>query len=232
VSGNQFTVFANLDARLEIFAVGSDGIVRHSWQLNAGGGWSAWYDAGGSVGVQGISSIREPDGRAVVVEVDTTGKAQRLTQGFAGGGWGSWSLVGTGLSGRPAFGINLDDRLEVFVANGAGNLYHQWQTAAGGSWSSGLALISGGFNPTNLAVGRNADGRLEIFTARTDGLVAHVWQAPAGGWSGLAVLGGAVAPISINTNPDGRLELFSPVGRTHDWQVAPNGGWSGWWSLP
>ena len=233
VSGNQFTVFANLDARLEIFVVGSDGHVRHSWQLSAGSGWSNWYDVGGSVGVQGISSIRSPDGRVVVVEVDNTGKVQRLSQGIAGGGWGAWELVGTGMSGRPGFGVNPDNRLELFVANGAGRLHHQWQSTAGGSWSSGLAAIGGGFNPANLAVGRNADGRLEIFTAGTNGVVAHVWQTTGGiGWSGLAVIGSAAAPISVNTNQDGRLELFSPLSRSHNWQVAPNGGWSGWWPLP
>jgi len=38
--------------------------------------------------------------------------------------------------------------------------------------------------------------------------------------------------VSVQVDADGRLELFSPEGRTHDWQVAPNGDWSGWWPLP
>ena len=233
VSGNRFSVFANGDGRLEIFAVGSDGVVRHSWQLSAGSGWSAWFDAGGPVGVQGISSIRQPDGRAVVVAVDDAGRARRLSQTVAGGGWGTWELAGADVSGTPGFGINPDGRLELFVANGAGTLFHQWQTTPGGGWSSALAVLAGGFDPANLAVGRNADGRLEVFSAGASNAVAHVWQAATPtGWSGLASLGSAVAPISVKANPDGRLELFSPLGRTHDWQVAPNGGWSGWWPLP
>jgi subtilisin family serine protease len=231
VSGNRFTVFGNLDGRLEIFAVGSDGRTRHSWQLNAGSIWSNWYDVTGTVGIQGISSIREPDGRAVVVAVDNVGTAARMSQTFAGGGWTAWSSIGTGLSGTPGFGVNPDSRLELFVAGAAGTLFHQWQITPGGSWS-GVWPLGEGFNGSNLAVGRNSDGRLEVFSARTDGVVVHEWQAPGGGWSGVGSLDSAVAPLSIQVDADGRLELFSPLGRTHDWQITPGGTWSGWSGLP
>ena len=230
VSGNRFTVFGNLDGRLEIFAVGSDGHSRHSWQLGAGSGWSNWFDITGSVGIQGISSIREPDGRAVVVAVDNAGNAARMSQASVGTAWTGWASIAGGLSGAPGFGINPDGRLELFVASLSGTLFHQWQTSPGGNWSAGVQPLGGGFDGSNLAVGRNSDGRLEVFSARTDGGVVHLWQQ-AGGWSGVASLGSAVSPISIQVDADGRLELFSPLGRAHDWQVGPSGGWSGWWSL-
>ena len=231
VSGNRFTVFGNLDGRLEIFAVGPDGRTRHSWQLGAGSSWSNWYDVTGSVGIQGISSIREPDGRAVVVAVDNGGNAARMAQASVGTAWTAWSSIAGGLSGTPGFGINPGGRLEVFMASTSGTLFHQWQTSPGGNWSAGVLPLGGGFSGSNLAVGRNADGRLEVFSARADGGVVHLWQQ-SGGWSGVVSLGSAVTPISIQVDADGRLELFSPLGRTHDWQLAPSAGWSGWWSLP
>jgi hypothetical protein len=231
VSGNRFTVFGNLDGRLEIFAVGADGRTRHSWQLGAGSSWSNWYEVTGLFGIQGISSIRQPDGRAVVVAIDNVGNAARMAQAFVGSSWSAWTPIAGGLSGTPGLGINPDGRLEVFVATSSGTLFHQWQTSPGGSWTSGVLPLGAGFSGSNLAVGRNADGRLEVFSARLDGVVVHTWQQ-SGGWSGVASLGSAAAPISIQVDADGRLELFAPFGRTHDWQTVPSGGWSGWQSLP
>jgi hypothetical protein len=154
-----------------------------------------------------------------------------MAQVFVGFSWSGWTPIAGGMSGTPGFGINPDGRLEVFVATSTGTLFHQWQTSPGGSWSLGVLPLGAGFSGSNLAVGRNADGRLEVFSARLDGVVVHTWQQ-SGGWSGVASLGSAAAPISIQVDADGRLELFAPFGRTHDWQTVPSGGWSGWQSLP
>jgi hypothetical protein len=88
----------------------------------------------------------------------------------------------------------------------------------------------------------NKDGRAEMFwVGRADGTYAspgrvwHNYQTLTGGWSGPLSLGGEVYDgLDVASNADGRLEIFVKA-RGHDlnhmWQVAPNSGWSSWYSL-
>jgi hypothetical protein len=119
-------------------------------------------------------------------------------------------------------------------------VWHTWQNAPNGSWSSwsNLGWPSAGVRVADLAVGANADGRLELFGSDQSGEVWHVWQtAPNSGWSSWASLGGEAfsAPL-VGRNQDGRLEVFVE-GRTagspptasgvwHRWQTTPGGAWS------
>jgi hypothetical protein len=119
-------------------------------------------------------------------------------------------------------------RLELFYTGPIDQLYHNWQTAAGGPWSGQGDL--GGL-AKQIAVGKNQDGRLELFYIGTDDRLYHNWQTTIGGtWSGQADLGGLAKQIAVGKNQDGRLELFY-VGTDdhlyHNWQVNPNGSWSG-----
>lgn len=100
------------------------------------------------------------------------------------------------------------------------------------------------------AVGRNADGRLEVFAlgccdSGGNPAIFHDYQVPNGGgtWSGWKVLPPAnpaahilwVWNPAVGQNADGRLELFAisfSGNAYHDWQTAPNGGWSGWQPMP
>src|SRR4051794_18861057 len=69
---------------------------------------------------------------------------------------------------------------------------------------------------------------------RGQGGVAHWQTTPNGGWSGWYSLGGWIDRITVDSNADGRLEIFargSDAAIWHNWQTTPNGGWSGWYSL-
>ena len=122
-----------------------------------------------------------------------------------------------------------------------GSVWHTVQptpSSAFGSWSRlGDAAGAG-----QIAVGSNADGRLEVFAVDTAaGLAWHIAQtAPNGsfgGWSRLFDAAGLTAgpgQITVGSNADGRLEVFTLDTAGHVWhtaQTAPNGDFGGWSQL-
>src|SRR6266581_4476695 len=112
---------------------------------------------------------------------------------------------------------NADGRLEVFAAGNDGALWHIWQTAPNGTWSSWASLGT----PSNVqflsgyTVGKNADGRLEVFTVGSDGALWHIWQnSPNGTWNTWTSFGTipnvqfTTAGPAVGKNKDGRLEVL------------------------
>nr|CEL16504.1 probable membrane protein [Kibdelosporangium sp. MJ126-NF4]CTQ90456.1 probable membrane protein [Kibdelosporangium sp. MJ126-NF4] len=130
-------------------------------------------------------------------------------------------------SGRVVSGRSADGRLETFAA-GTDGVYHSWQLAVNGDWSTWEFLR--GPRSAQLAVASNADGRLELF-ALSDSTFEHMWQtAPSGTWSGWENFGGGGYRVAAGTNADGRIEVMASNndGVFHRWQTAPSGGWSTW----
>jgi hypothetical protein len=145
-------------------------------------------------------------------------------------GWGDWfNLVGGASTGRPAVGMNLDGRLEVFVRGGDGALWHIWHGGPNHGWSNWESL--GGSLTSNPVVARNEDGRLEVFVLGPNRRLYHIWQvAPNSRWSGWEWLmaGPFDGDPAVARNEDGRLEVFVRGTRQlyHIWQTRPNGNWS------
>lgn len=138
------------------------------------------------------------------------------------------------IQGTPAVIKNSDGRLEVFARGADSALWHIWQTAPNGSWSSWSSL--GGVLTSDPAVGRNADGHLEVFVRGTDNALYHAWQtSPGGSWSGWYSFGGILtSDPTVISNSDGRLEVFvkgTDNGIHHLWEQVPNGVWTGWYPL-
>jgi hypothetical protein len=71
-------------------------------------------------------------------------------------------------------------------------LWHLWQTAANGNWTTGAS-----FAGTSLAsspdAAPNADGRLEVFWRTSAGAIDTNFQQVGGGWSDVYSFGGNVA---------------------------------------
>jgi hypothetical protein len=148
--------------------------------------------------------------------------------------WSGWTPLQGAASGRVAVAKNQDGRLEAFVRNADGAIWHAWQLTPNAGWSAWYSL--GGNPAADPQLGRNKDGRLEAFAVGTDGGLWHAWQlAPNSGWSGWLPLGGSLAGRpAVIANQDGRLEAVvrgSDNSAWHVWQVVPNGGWSSMTSL-
>lgn len=230
------TLARNADGRLEVFAIGGDGNLWHSWQLSPNSGWGGWNSLGGG----GLAPVPPQvgtitGGRLEVFARKQDGSVVHVWQ-LTGGGWSGWANLGGSVTGRLSVAKNTDGRLEVFGRRG-GHVWHVWQQCVGCSWSS-WADLGGTPDPFvgDPVVASNGDGRLEVFSFGTDRALWHSWQKSTGGWSAWGSMGkpGGLnmqgAP-SVARNADGRLEVFANFSEIwHIWQQ-PGGGWSGWSNL-
>ena len=227
------TAMVNKDGRLELFAVGTDHSVVHSWQTVPGGGFGAWAALANAAPMVSPAAARNSDGRLEVFALGSDRAVWHTWQTTAGGAWnGAWaSLGGAAANGGPVVEIDTDGTLDVFVVGTDGAVYHDRQGGSTG-WLGWVSI--GGSVVGSLAVQRNADGRLEVFGIDSSGALNHAWQmTPGGSWGAWGSLGGNVATPVVQRNADGRLEAFG-VGAGgvlfHTWQKTPGGAWSGAWA--
>ena len=142
------------------------------------------------------------------------------------------------LFGAPEVAASGDGRLELFVFDVQGALWHAWQAQWSDSadWRGWCNLGQSGAWPATVAP--NGDGRLALAVAAGQQLVQSASQtAWSNGWSGWAALPpvpqaqpglGFFAP-GVAANADGRLELFVANGALwRSQQTAWSNGWSGW----
>lgn len=147
-----------------------------------------------------------------------------------------------------ALAANHDGRLEVVAITAdpggfGGDVWHAWQTAPNGSWTSWHPFGRPGRGASVPVIARNADGRLEVVVVGGDQALWHRSQtAPNNGWSDWQSIGqpDAQSPmfLVLAQNADGRLEAavsanddFGGRAIWHAWQTTPSNGWSGWASL-
>jgi hypothetical protein len=226
------TTMVNADGRLEVFAVGTDHSLAHSWQSTPGGSFSGWAAVATADPMISPTVQRNADGRLEAFAVGTDQAIWHTWQTAAGGAWnGAWASLGEAANSGPVVEINTDGTLDAFVVGTDGAVYHDRQGGSSG-WLGWVSL--GGSAVGSPAVQRNADGRLEAFAIDTSGALSHAWQAtPGGTWSGWASLGGTIATPVVQRNADGRLEAFG-VGAGgalyHTWQTTPGGAWNGVWA--
>jgi hypothetical protein len=232
------TVNSNADGRLEVFALGGDRGLWHTWQQSPRGSgnevdaqtWGGWETLTGT-DLQQIVVGSNADGRLEVFALGGDRGLWHVWQQSPNGAWGDWqSLGGTELQ-ELVLGTNADGRLEVFALGGDRGLWHIWQQSPNGAWGGWQSLD--GTDLQAIAVGSNADGRLEVFSIGGDRGLWHVWQlSPNGDWGGWQSLGGTdLQQIAVGSNADGRMEVFGVGGDQRLWhirQASPNGGWGGW----
>jgi hypothetical protein len=138
------------------------------------------------------------------------------------------------LLGSPTLGSSGDGRLELFVFDIEGTLWHIWQTAWSNGWSGWSQAGQASSWPASLAP--SGDGRLELFVADEGGL-GHSWQtAWSNGWSGWVTVAAPQSPVGagfyapgIAAAANGRLAVF--IGNGALWrleQTAWSNGWSSW----
>ena len=145
------SVAINVDGRLEVFVVGTNGTLWHNWQTNAGtGSWQAsWGNLGSYRGgpwpTLNPASATDYNGNINVVMRGTT---KEIYVDAQGNGWSGWSAIDPTFTalGDPAIATNADGRLEVFAIGGGtdDSLWHDWQTTPGtGSWLTSWGDLGG-----------------------------------------------------------------------------------------
>ncbi len=249
------------DGRLELFAKGivsaQDSALWHIAQTAPSQGWTDWASLGSPAATGGLGLpvvAASADGRLEVFAVGSDGALWHIWQTSLNGGWSAWlshgTPPGTAFDGlrRPVIAPNTEGRLELFAVGDDKALWHIWQIAPNGGWSSWTAHGTPpgtDFTIGSPAMAASADGRLELFLCGSDEQLWHIWQvSPSGGWSSWTSHGhppstnppfptGVWNTPALALNSAGRLELFVAGTNTelwHIWQTALNQGWSGWLS--
>ncbi|MDR2207958.1 MAG: hypothetical protein LBE22_03155, partial [Azoarcus sp.] len=74
--------------RLEVFGVGSDNCIYHTWQTAPNNGWSAWERLGtASNKAESLAVGRNKDGRIELFTIGTDGHTYRFCQSAPNNGW-------------------------------------------------------------------------------------------------------------------------------------------------
>ncbi len=231
------TACLNVEERCEAFAIGADGTLQHSWQLDTSGhvAWGAWQQLG-PIGCGEPTVAQNLDGHLELFAVGPDGRlghAWRVAP-RGHGGWSVWTPMGPRVKGRIAVGANADGHLELSATGEDGQLGHLWQTKPHG-WS---AFES--FGPpitSDPVVYPNVAGHLELFARGPEGLLGHLYQpVPNGvhGWTQWSDFGPEIIGTpAVGANINGQLIVFARAadGRLgHIWQLEPNArtGWSEW----
>ena len=212
-----------------------------------------------------VAVATNQDGTLEVFVTGGDGALWHIKQEGVRGGWpGSWVSLGKPSTdparalisqGPLAVGRNQDGRLEAFVADISGGLWHNWEYPSPSSpwlgWNFLGQVPNGAVD--SLAVGINSDGRLELFTVSPNSGAGHTWQWPTagagwpGGWVPLtgfpppaSAAAVSLTPAVVALDSASQLEVFLTrsdpafANGVQIWtnrQIGPGGGWTGWQSL-
>ena len=241
---------SNHDGHLEVFAVGTDGAVWHTWQTSPNGPWfPGWASFGQPEGVSFASPIQG----VIHVEQNQDGRLEVFVTGDDGNMWHIWQVVRdanwidhwTSL-GRPdglaAAGFNQAlvrnevDELEVFVSNpGTYEIWSTWQDRPNGSWTGNWQSLGaptlGGYNFYDVVrSGAGPKYWTEVVAVGSDGAIWHNVRAfgPPGSWVGWSVIAAPppgdplVVVDALRKNQDSRLELVCSGSNRDFWHTWQN----------
>ena len=252
-------VGTNDDGRLEVFIIGDDGALWHSWQLVENiNQWSAWASFGsppnspliGQMGVEPRLTVsKDLEGRLQIFA--TNGTVWQIGQVKKNVNWNGWKSLGKPASpdGRVE-GIwsiaNQDGRIELFIKNSSNHsLQHMWQLADGVSfngvytefgWAPGASIDV----DTKLALSLDMSGRIEVASIAGGIVQIRRQRVPNADWENWQSLGKPNTTVKLDSysitlgkNADGRLELVAEGDNNnlwHTWQAGFNNNAAPQWT--
>jgi hypothetical protein len=242
------------DGRMELFAVGNNGSLYHSFQTNANGSWSAWVAMGTSANKWSVNALPavgvNKDGRLEVFVVGTNSSVyhayQKVPGTSAATNWSAFSIISSSRvseTAKLAVGKWANGALELFVIGTDGVLYDNYQATAGNStsWSGFLTLGGSWDQSADVSVASENDGLLDVFVVDGQGGIYNAYQSAINstdwvGWHSLASVVGVTARTAVQRDANGVLHIFvigtDGVCYTKQ-ETAPNSptSWASWESL-
>jgi hypothetical protein len=122
------TVARNQDGRLEIFAVSSDLVIVHRWQVAPNQHFDAWHSLGGSFTF--VDSVELGDGRIELFAIGTDRAVWRNVQTFPNGPFVGWESLGSSTEFLDAC-IDTSGRAVLLARQTSGELWFMRQPAIG-----------------------------------------------------------------------------------------------------
>jgi hypothetical protein len=242
---------SNHDGHLEVFAVGADGAVWHTWQTAPNGPWfPGWASFGQPEGVsfaspiQGVIHVEQnQDGRLEVFVTGDDGNMWHIWQVARDANWtDQWDNLGRpdGLAAagfNQALVRNVHDELEVFVSNpDTGEIWSIRQQVPNGGWVANWQSLDApapGLSSYDVVrSGAATDlGWTEVVAVGGDGAIWHNARSFVSEfWVGWSIIASPPPGASLGTvealrkNQDSRLELTCSGANGdywHTWQNAP-----------
>jgi hypothetical protein len=222
-------------ARIDIFARGSDNALWHKYYDVKLGGWSGWYNHGGSLS-SGPAATSWGPGRLDVFYRGSDNTLRHIYYASFIGAWSGENNHGGVLASDPSavsWGVG---RIDVVARGNDGSLQHNDYDSAGGGWLSAWEGIGGVTLSSGPVVTTWGPGRLDVFAKGLDTTLQHnyfyagSWQ----GWNSQANPSGnqmTSDPGAIAWSA-GRLDIFARgqantlLHKFYDASV----GWSDWFS--
>jgi LmbE family N-acetylglucosaminyl deacetylase len=169
---------------LHAVVVAADSVM--AWRLNSGATtWTGPTNLISGSFAPGVAMARNANGRVqlAVLDLDST-NIMTTKQTANGGSYGSWTSLGSpdaGLKyyGTPAFGVNSDNCIEMYLLDSSGGITNAFQSAVNGSITGWFDVGGGPDVMEQPAVITAPSGQLHVF-ANNNGNVQH-WSQPAGG---------------------------------------------------
>ena len=126
----------NADGRLEVFFVGFENYIYHTWENPSLVGWSGiipFQDQTKPARAKALAVGQNADGRLEIFYIGTDDNLYH--------NWENPSLIGwhgedrfEGRAKALTIGQNADGRLEIFYIGTDDKIYHNWQTAPNNGW--------------------------------------------------------------------------------------------------
>ena len=220
-SAREVAAFTNPDGRAEVFQIGTNGVVYHSWQSTAGGAFSGWVSRGGA-GWRALAATRSGRGGWQLFAVGADRAVYRMAPWDGVPDW--QKLAGTAEQDRVAAFTNADGRIEMMLRNIHNTLYLGWQSAVGSGFGTWAQLPGSGLD---VAIVENGAKRgWDMYTVGTD---RRLWVRSLNGDQNWRAFAGVTADhVTAETNADGRTEVWhlnaQSHGMYHAWQNQP-GAW-------
>jgi GH25 family lysozyme M1 (1,4-beta-N-acetylmuramidase) len=168
---------------LDVFATGSDGVVRHrAWVRDH---WSGWVSLRAGMSVKVVGDPAAVSARAGRIDVFARGADNHLKRlvWTSTSGWGLWQDVDGVISASPAATTRSDTGVDVFARNAAGQIIFRHLDVATNSWSGGWGALHDQRTSSGPAVVSSPDGtRMNVFARDDDGTLLSLMWTVAGGW--------------------------------------------------
>ena len=180
---------------LYVFSTGADNTVQF---VNAGAATPSWISLGGA-SVASPAVNYAPNGTIAVFVLAQNNQVQVSYVNPIIGGATAWAALapnpgGVSFTGTPEVALNANQRLEVFILDSTGRIWHTWQNVAGPTWTwvpwtllgasgrpSAASLVLAPFAVSLLA----NTGALQLAAVATDGNMYQATQSSSGtgGWT-------------------------------------------------
>ncbi|MDH6114348.1 hypothetical protein P3T36_000749 [Kitasatospora sp. MAP12-15] len=224
-------------ATAEVFEIGTDGAMYHSYSTN-GAPWSTWATMGGSFSAKPVA-IYNPDSRTEeVFAVGTDGYVYHSYSTNAAP-WSSWATIGSyKFSQSPAVVYDPATKsIELFGIGTDGRMNHA-SYVNGTSWSAWTTLDTGYiFSGSPSVVYESNASNIDLFGIGADGVMNHAYSTNGGPWSPWASIGlghhstGSPAAVYNPTNSTAEVFAIGTDGVMNHAYSTKAGPWSAFFSL-